>query len=263
MPYSFTLTTVIPASPREIYDAWLDSVAHAEMTGGEANMSDEVGAEVSAWDGYITGRNVELVSGERIVQTWRTTEFDDEDEDSIVTITLENVEDGALLTLEHANVPDEQRSYEESGWQSNYFEPMTVYFAARVGAAEETPAEAAAEAPVPQSAPPRRTAPEPKKARAAKKPARGAAKGATKRAAKNAGKSAAKGAAKSAPKRAAKRTAKKPPKRAAKSARKSKRSVGSASKRKAARPKTSRAAAAKRPRAKKAARKGAQRGKRK
>jgi hypothetical protein len=28
------------------------------MTRSEANLSDEVGAEVSAWDGYITGRNV-------------------------------------------------------------------------------------------------------------------------------------------------------------------------------------------------------------
>jgi uncharacterized protein YndB with AHSA1/START domain len=73
---------VIPASPAEIYNAWLDNIAHSEMTGGEAIMSDEVGAEVSAWDGYITGRILELVPGERIVQSWRTTEFDDEIEDS-------------------------------------------------------------------------------------------------------------------------------------------------------------------------------------
>jgi hypothetical protein len=62
MSYSYTLSMVIPASPVEIYEAWLDSVAHAEMTGGgEAVMSDEVGAEISALDGQITGRNLELV----------------------------------------------------------------------------------------------------------------------------------------------------------------------------------------------------------
>ena len=76
MSYSYTLSTVIPASPVDIYRAWLDSIAHSEMTGGEAIMSDEVGADVSAWDGYITGRNLELVPGERIVQSWRTAEFD-------------------------------------------------------------------------------------------------------------------------------------------------------------------------------------------
>ena len=74
MPYDFRLTTIIPASPQEIYDAWLDKLAHSEMTGSEAITSDELGAEVSAWDGYISGRNLELVPGERIVQSWRTTE---------------------------------------------------------------------------------------------------------------------------------------------------------------------------------------------
>jgi uncharacterized protein YndB with AHSA1/START domain len=150
MPYSYTLRTVIPASPAEIYRAWLDSIAHSEMTGGEATMSDEVGADMSAWDGYITGRNLELVPGERIVQSWRTTEFDDEFEDSIVTILLQETEDGTLLTLEHSNVPDEHKSYEEGGWQSNYFEPMIVYFS---GPKEEDLVEPEPEAAPPVSAP--------------------------------------------------------------------------------------------------------------
>ena len=150
MPYSYTLSTVMPASPAEIYRAWLDSIAHSEMTGGEATMSDEVGADMSAWDGYITGRNLELVPGERIVQSWRTTEFDDEFEDSIVTILLQETEDGTLLTLEHSNVPDEHKSYEEGGWQSNYFEPMIVYFS---GPKEEDLVEPEPEAAPPVSAP--------------------------------------------------------------------------------------------------------------
>ena len=145
MPYTFTLTTTIPASPDEIYQAWLDSLAHSEMTGGAANMSEQLGAEVSAWDGYISGRNLELVPGERIVQSWRTSEFADEHGDSVITILLEEADEGTLLTLEHSNVPDEQRSYEEAGWQENYFEPMVAYFTGRKrGAAETSPAKAAA-----------------------------------------------------------------------------------------------------------------------
>ncbi len=129
MPYSYTLSTVIAASPEEIYEAWLDSIAHADMTAsGEAVMSDEVGAEISALDGQITGRNLELVLNERIVQAWRTEEFGDGTEDSIVTILLQNAEGGTLLTLEHSNVPDRFKSFEEGGWQSSYFEPMAVYF---------------------------------------------------------------------------------------------------------------------------------------
>jgi uncharacterized protein YndB with AHSA1/START domain len=141
MPYAFTLTSRIPATAQEIYEAWLDSLAHSEMTGGEAVMSDEIGAEVSAWNGYITGRNLELAPGERIVQSWRTTKFADEHEDSIITVLLEPIEEGTLLTLVHSNVPDEQRNYEEGGWESNYFEPMRVYFATRSREAAEAPPE--------------------------------------------------------------------------------------------------------------------------
>jgi hypothetical protein len=125
-------------------------------------MSEEVGAEVSAWDGYITGRNLELVPGERIMQSWRTSEFDDAHEDSIVTILLQETDDGTLLTLEHSNVPDAQRSYEEGGWQSNYFEPMIAYFAGLRGQALLEP-DAEAE---PEAAPASESAvPAPKTAR--------------------------------------------------------------------------------------------------
>ena len=131
MHYAYTLTTTLPASAQEIYEEWLDSLAHTEMTGSEAIMSDEVGDEVAAWDGYISGRNLELVPGERIVQSWRTAEFTDAHEDSIITVTLEEVADGTLLTLTHSKVPEDQKSYEEGGWQVHYFEPMKDYFSKR------------------------------------------------------------------------------------------------------------------------------------
>jgi uncharacterized protein YndB with AHSA1/START domain len=156
MAYTFTLTATLPAAPQDIYEAWLDSIAHSTMTGGEANMSAEVGAEVSAWDGYITGRNLELIPGERIVQSWRTSEFGAEDEDSIVTIALQEIDDGTLLTLQHSNVPDAHRSYEEGGWQSNYFEPMMVYFVQQQRVSREgearPPRKEAARTPTPRRA---------------------------------------------------------------------------------------------------------------
>jgi uncharacterized protein YndB with AHSA1/START domain len=132
------LARIIPASPLDVYEAWLDSEAHSQMTGAEARMSDKIGADFSAWDDDVRGRNLELVPGERIVQAWRTSKFTGENEDSIVTITLEKADDGTLLTLVHSNVPDEQRHNEEVGWESNYFAPMRAYFA---GLTEEDEAE--------------------------------------------------------------------------------------------------------------------------
>ncbi len=258
MPYSFTLTTTIPASPQEVYEAWLDSLAHTEMTGGEANVSGEIGAEVSAWDGYISGRNLELVSGERIVQSWRTSEFSDEHEDSIITLTLEEVEDGTRLTLEHTNVPDEQRSYEEGGWQENYFEPMVAYFAERKQGAAETSPEKAAKKSAPKASPksaPKRPA---KSARKAKRAASAKSKRAaprakaspkapgTKASPKAPGTNASPKAPRTKASPKAPRTKASPNKSKSKSKRKARRSVVAATARKRAKPATRKSARRKR-----------------
>ena len=144
MPYDFTLSAIIPASAKQIYDAWLDTIGHSEMTGSAATMSNEIGAEVSAWGGYINGRNLELVPGERIVQSWRTSQFTDDHEDSIITVTLEEVDGGTVLTLTHTNVPDGQTSYERGGWQDHYFRPMTDHFSGRKGTSQAKTTKAAA-----------------------------------------------------------------------------------------------------------------------
>ena len=128
MGYTFTLTEIIPAPPAAIYDAWVNSRAHSAMTGEQSHPIARVGANVSAWDGYITGKNLELVPGKRIVQSWRTTKFTDADPDSKIAITLRPVAGGTRLILRHSNVPTGQTSYEEGGWQANYFTPMKAYF---------------------------------------------------------------------------------------------------------------------------------------
>ena len=57
----------------------------------------EIIEAITAWDGYISGRNVELIPGERIVQTWRTSEFGVSDPDS-------NLEDAFLYFVRKGSV---------------------------------------------------------------------------------------------------------------------------------------------------------------
>ena len=137
MSYEFKLPDVIPASPKAIYDAWMSSRGHTAMTGGKARMSAKVGAAYTAWDEYISGVNLSLTSGARIVQTWRTTEFTDKDGDSKITVTLDPVKGGTRITLQHSNVPDGHTSYEQGGWSTHYFERMKSYFAANAAGSEE------------------------------------------------------------------------------------------------------------------------------
>ena len=64
MSFDFAVSDIIPATPQQIYDAWLDSRGHAQMTGGgKALQSAKEGAVVTAWDGYISGRNLTLEPG--------------------------------------------------------------------------------------------------------------------------------------------------------------------------------------------------------
>ena len=77
----FTLKTIINASSSKIYDTWLNSEGHSKMTGGSAEISDIEGASFTAWDGYILGRNLSLEPGRRILQSWRTSQFEENEED--------------------------------------------------------------------------------------------------------------------------------------------------------------------------------------
>lgn len=131
MAYDFELVCELPASPHAVYDAWLSSAGHSAMTGAKAKASTKVGAAYSAWDGYIVGRNLELVPDRRIVQSWRTSEFAADDPNSTITIELTPLGAGTRLSLRHVGVPDGQTAYEKGGWRDNYFEPMKAYFARR------------------------------------------------------------------------------------------------------------------------------------
>lgn len=132
MSFDFAVSDTIPASPQAIYDAWLDSDAHAEMTGGKAaRVSPEPGGSFTVWDGYITGRNLVLAPGQFIIQSWRTTKFGPDDPDSQIEVLLDEAPGGTKVTVQHSNVPDGHTSYRDGGWQSSYFEPMKRYFSAR------------------------------------------------------------------------------------------------------------------------------------
>lgn len=127
MKETIEITKIFNSSPTSIYHAWLDSDLHGKMTGGEAICGKQVGDDYSAWDGYIVGKNIELIENFKIVQTWRTSQFSEADEDSILTITLKGTSIGTELVLSHTNIPEGQTQYEQ-GWIDHYFTPMGAFF---------------------------------------------------------------------------------------------------------------------------------------
>jgi activator of HSP90 ATPase len=125
---TITQKVTIPASPDEVYDAFMDPKKHAAFTGAEATCDPEVGGEFSAWDGYITGKNLDLERGKRIVQEWSTSEWPEGYPPSRLELTFAKVKDGTELTMVHSEVPASQVEEYRQGWIDNYWDLLKGYF---------------------------------------------------------------------------------------------------------------------------------------
>jgi activator of HSP90 ATPase len=119
-------TVTFKATPHGVYEALMDSKKHAAFTGGKASISRAVGGSLSAYDNYITGKNVELVLDKKIVQDWRAVDWP-EGYFSRVTFEFTAVPEGTRLDFIHADVPEGTVEEFTQGWIDNYWEPMKRY----------------------------------------------------------------------------------------------------------------------------------------
>ena len=127
MSIEFNVSEIISAPVEVIFHAWLDSGEHSRMTGSPAAVSPKVGERFTAWDNYIRGVNLEINHPHRILQSWRTSEFDVADPDSTLEILFEPADSGTRVTIKHSGLPAHGMQYKQ-GWIDAYFEPMKTYF---------------------------------------------------------------------------------------------------------------------------------------
>src|SRR4029453_5429840 len=114
------------ASPAKVYRALIDSAQHAKFTSAPAEIGKGVGDAWSAYGGKIFGRNVELVEGSRIVQTWRVGNWP-EGHHSVVRFELKAEGRGTKLVLDHDALADDQVQHIDGGWAKMYWEPLRKY----------------------------------------------------------------------------------------------------------------------------------------
>ena|SRR3990172_1004896 len=131
-----TQRELIPAKPMQVYEALIDARKHAEFTGSKATCDPKAGGKFTAWDGYISGRNLILEPGRRIVQEWKTTEWPTGYSPSIVEFTFKEKGDVTELTMVHSKVPAKQAASYREGWIDFYWKPLKEYFQKRTYSAE-------------------------------------------------------------------------------------------------------------------------------
>ena len=120
-------TVAFDAPPHALFEALLDSKKHSAFTGAKASISRKVGGKISAWDGYIEGKNLRIEKDKVIVQSWRTTEFKESDPDSQVMFHFSKKGGGTRLMFVHSKVPDRLAEDFRQGWIDNYWVPLKAY----------------------------------------------------------------------------------------------------------------------------------------
>ncbi|MGZ3423729.1 MAG: SRPBCC domain-containing protein [Polyangiales bacterium] len=129
-PDSIRASIVLPASKERLYEAFLDPKEHAAFTGSPATGSAKTGSKFTAWDGYITGKHLELHPHDRIVQAWRTTDFPEGAPDSRLEISFAPATGGTRVTIAHDGLPAGDGERYLRGWKRFYFTPMRDHFRA-------------------------------------------------------------------------------------------------------------------------------------
>ena len=114
---------IFDASPTELYELLMDSRKHSHFTGSPASISNRVSGRFTAYDGWIEGKNLELVPGKKIVQYWRGSDWP-RGHYSTVQFEFFPMKNRTRLIFTQKEVPSTFHSAIAKGWTEHYWEKM-------------------------------------------------------------------------------------------------------------------------------------------
>jgi activator of HSP90 ATPase len=120
-------TVNFKASPQQVYETLMDTAKHQALSGEKASISREAGGAFTAWGDHISGFNLVLQPGRKIVQAWRAKDWWP-DHYSIATFDLQEADGGTELRFTQVGVPPHRFEGHSSGWISAYWQPMQELF---------------------------------------------------------------------------------------------------------------------------------------
>lgn len=136
-------TVTFKASPLEVYEMLTNSRKHRSLSGEPAKISRRVGGRFTAWGEHISGINLVLKPGQKIVQAWRATGWWP-DYYSIAIFDIEKTKGGSKLRFTQIGIPPHRYSGHYRGWIETYWTPMKEIFE-RGGLSDSTRAKIAAD----------------------------------------------------------------------------------------------------------------------
>ena len=113
-------------SPQRVYQALLDPKKFSALSGRHATIDGTAGGAFSLFDGSVTGRNIELIPNQKIVQAWRASNWG-EGVYSIVKMELQAHGTGTLLVFEQTGFPEGSHDQLSDSWETNYWSLLKKY----------------------------------------------------------------------------------------------------------------------------------------
>ncbi|MGI9429879.1 MAG: SRPBCC domain-containing protein [Bythopirellula sp.] len=126
-----TDAVVLPATADRLFEMYLDPAQHASFTGFPVTIGAVAGAKFEAFEGQLSGQILQLVESRLIVQSWRSTQFRDEDPDSTLILSFTPAGDQGRIDLVHLDVPDHDVDGVTQGWQQFYWTPWSEWLKRR------------------------------------------------------------------------------------------------------------------------------------
>ena len=127
------------AEPAHVYAALVDAKLFQQVTllsaavksgmvqaTKAATIQHEAGGAFSVFGDHISGRIIELLPNQRIVQAWRPADWAP-GVYSIVRFDLRKEGTGTRLVFDHTGFPVGQAEHLAAGWKGNYWEPLEKF----------------------------------------------------------------------------------------------------------------------------------------
>ncbi len=122
----------LSASGEVLYGMYLDPAVHQAITGQPVTISAEEGSLFSAFGGALSGQTLAVIEGTLIIQSWRSTSFHADDQDSTLILSFSSHDGGGRIDLVHLDVPKHDYQGVTAGWEKYYWTPWREYLSQQV-----------------------------------------------------------------------------------------------------------------------------------
>ncbi|KAG1463108.1 hypothetical protein G6F56_005363 [Rhizopus delemar] len=114
-------------SAQELYETLMDTQRAMVWTRGPVRLTKEVGSQFELFGGNVTGEILELVPGQKIVQSWRLKSWP-AGHFSKVTLTFEQGSESVDLKVEQTGVPVGEEELTRTNWSGYYWRAIKASF---------------------------------------------------------------------------------------------------------------------------------------